>query len=301
MVKKTKYNLKTVKEFWNENPMNYDWENKKTGLKEGTEGFFKRIDKDFFSAADFIEKNGRPFGKIIPFGWIRGKKVLEVGCGMGSVSQLMALAGAKVTSIDLTPRAVRNTNKRFEILRKKAKEKKIKGLFLEKCKAIEANAQELPFKNESFNFVLSWGVIHHAPETQKCLDEIYRVLKRGGITSGMVYHKNSIVYYGHYMLLRGVLMGKLLKYSPRELADRYSDGYQRGGCPKAEHFTKRKWKKMMVKAGFKKKKIRLFAAGQVTDVYPPGMRFLDKFVPRAVPYAVLYFWGWFLGWDKVGK
>ena len=250
-MKKTKqYTVNKVKKFWNENPMDYDWDEKRSKIKEGSKEFFKIIDKDFFTAADFLEKNKKPFGKIIPFKWIKNKKILEVGCGLGSVSQLMAVHGAQVTSIDLTPRAIRNTNKRFNILKKSRREL----TNLKYCKAIEANAQKLPFPDNHFEFIISWGVIHHAPQTQKCLNEIYRVLKKGGITSGMVYHKNSIVYYCHYMLLRGILMGKFLKYSPKKLADRYSDGYQRGGCPKAEHYTKKEWKQMMIKSGFKKEK-----------------------------------------------
>ena len=292
-----RYQIKNVRDFWNKNPMNYDWENEHTDVKEGTKEFYKRIDKKFLEESDFLEKNHRPFGKIIPLSRLKDKKVLEVGCGMGTVSQLMALHGAKVTAIDLTPRAVKNTNRRFSILRKEKKQMKN----LKHCKAIEANAQELPFADNTFDFIISWGVIHHAPKTQNCLNEIYRVLKKGGITSGMVYHKNSIVYYGHYMLLRGILLGKLLKYSPKELADRYSDGYQRGGCPKAEHFTKKEWKKMMMKSGFKEKNIKLFSASMTTDIYPPGFRWMDKIIPRWFPYQLFKLWGWFLCWEKVKK
>jgi ubiquinone/menaquinone biosynthesis C-methylase UbiE len=292
-----KYKVEKVRDFWNKNPMNYDWEENRKNLKEGSKEFFKKIDLILFDAADFLDKDGKPFGKIIPFSWIKGKRVLEVGCGMGSISQLMALHGAEVTSIDLTPRAVANTNRRFELLKNERKNM----TNLKQCKAITSNAQKLPFPDNHFDFVISWGVIHHAPKTQSCLKEIFRVLKKGGITSGMVYHKNSIVYYGHYMLLRGILMGKFLRYSAKELADRYSDGWKRGGCPKAEHFTKNEWKNMMIKSGFKKEKIRLFSASQTTDVYPPGLRFVDKVIPRQLPYQLFKLWGWFLCWDKVVK
>jgi len=292
-----KYSTEKVREFWEKNPMNYDWENKHTKHEEGTKKFYERIDRDFFKAETHLAINKKPFAKIIPFDWIKNKEVLEVGCGLGSVSQLMAEHEAKVTAIDLTPRGVKNTNRRFELLRKEHPEMKT----LTDCKAIEADAQKLPFEDSKFDFVISWGVIHHAPDTRRCMKEIYRVLKKGGMTSGMVYHKNSIIYYGHYMLLRGIFMGKLLKYSPRELADRYSDGWKRGGCPKAEHFTKKEWKNIMMDAGFKKKNIKLFCASQVTDIYPPGLRWLDKGIPRAIPNQLFKLWGWFLGWDKVRK
>jgi hypothetical protein len=128
------------------------------------------------------------------------------------------------------------------------------------------------------------------------------VLKKGGTTSGMIYHKNSIVYYGHFMLLRGILMGKFLKYNPEQLANRYSDWNQKGGCAKAEHFTKREWKKMMMKSGFSQKNIMLTLASETSDIYPPGTRkVLNKIIPRQLPYALFKLCGWFLIWSKVKK
>jgi ubiquinone/menaquinone biosynthesis C-methylase UbiE len=293
-----KYKIEKVKDFWNTNCMNYDFLERHTRIKEGSPQFFKRIDDVLFKAAKFNEKDGIPFGRIIPFKKLKGKKVLEIGCGMGSVSQLMAMHEAEVTAVDLTPRAVKNTKKRFKLLQQKHKGLKN----LKNCRILEANAEKLPFKKEEFEFVLSWGVIHHSPNTQKCLNEIYRVLKKGGITSGMVYQKNSIVYYGHFMLLRGVLMGKLLKYSPKELADRYSDWYQKGGCAKAEHFTRKEWKKMMVKSGFNPSNVRMFLASEPSDIYPPGTRkILNKVISRKIPDMIFRFCGWFLVWDKVIK
>lgn len=293
-----KYKIEDVRNFWDKNCMNYDFLEEHTQIKEGSPEFFRRIDNVLFNAAKFNEKEEIPFGRIIPFKKIRNKKVLEIGCGMGSVSQLMALHNAEVTAIDLTPRAVKNTRKRFELLKKKYK--KLENL--KKCRILEANAEKLPFKDSEFDFVLSWGVIHHSPNTQKCLDEIFRVLKKGGITSGMVYQKNSIVYYGHFMLLRGVFMGKLLKYTPEQLANRYSDWHQKGGCAKAEHFTKKEWKKMMMKSGFKEKNILLTLASETSDIYPPGTRkVLNKIIPRQIPYALFKLCGWFLVWDKTKK
>ena len=291
------YDIGKVRNFWNNNPMNYDFKGKFGRVKEGTPEFFRRIDKILFDATSFIQKGNKPFGKIIPFEDIKDKNVLEVGCGMGSVSQLMALYGANVTAIDLTSRAVQNTKKRFEILKQRYPSLEN----LKKTRILEANAESLPFEENSFDFVISWGVIHHSPNTQRCLNEISRVLKKGGQTSGMVYHKNSIVYYIHYLFLRGILMGKLLKYTPQQLADRYSDWYQKGGCAKAEHFTRKQWKRMMIKAGFSKKNIKLFVASQVTDIYPPGFRWLDKIIPRTIPNQIFKIWGWFLCWDKVVK
>ena len=49
------------------------------------------------------------------------------------------------------------------------------------------------------------------------------------------------------------------------------------------------------------KKIKLFSVSMTTDFYPPGLRFMDKIIPRQIPYQAFKLWGWFLGWDKVKK
>lgn len=291
------YDKGRVQEFWNRNAMTYDWE-KQHDLKEGTAGWFKRIDRIFFSIEKLLkDKKKRPFGAIIPFDKLKGKKVLEVGCGMGTMTELMARHGMITTSIDLTERAIVNTKKRLSLLKKRHPEMK----HLDRCVVRQDDAENLSFKDNSFDFVLSWGVIHHSPKTQKCLDEIHRVLKPGGCTSGMVYHRNSIVYYMHYMLLRGVLMGKLLKYSPKELADRYSDGFQFGeGCPKAEHFSMIEWQKMMKSSGFAR--ISLRGSSQTSDIGVLGTnKILDKIIPLQVYDYIFRRWGYFIVWNKVAK
>jgi ubiquinone/menaquinone biosynthesis C-methylase UbiE len=205
--------------------------------------------------------------------------------------------GIITTSIDLTPKAVKNTKKRLEFL----KEDYLEIKTLKKCIVKVDDAEKLSFKDNTFDFVVSWGVIHHSPYTEKCINEIYRVLKPGGRTSGMVYNKNSIVYYLHYMLLRGILMGKFLKYNAKQLADRYADGFQFGeGCPKAEHFTRKKWYHMMKKAGFKK--IPLSGSSQTSDIGVFGTnKILDKIIPNSIYSLIFKKWGYFLVWNKVKK
>lgn len=292
-----RYNKNKVKEFWNTHGMTYDWYSK-TGFKEGTKEWFRNIDKVLFNEERFLrDRKGRPFGAIIPFDKLKGKNVLEVGCGMGSITGLMAKEGIISTSLDLTEKAVLNTRRRLEFLKEEHPETRS----LKKCKVIQGDAENLPFADDTFDFVVSWGVIHHSPETRKAVSEIYRVLKKGCATSGMVYNKNSIIYYVHYMVARGIMMGKLLKYSPRELADRYSDGFQLGtGCPKAEHFTIKEWASILKNAGFTN--IRLRGSSQTTDIAVLGTRkILDRIIPNSVYDSIFKRWGWFLVWNKIRK
>jgi SAM-dependent methyltransferase len=64
------------------------------------------------------------------------------------------------------------------------------------------NAEALPFPDASFDHVYSFGVIHHSPNTEAIVREIYRVLRPGGTFTVMVYNKTSINYYVEIMGLR---------------------------------------------------------------------------------------------------
>lgn len=131
---------------------------------------------------------------IIPFADFeaaRGKRVLEIGVGLGADHQRFAEAGAILTGVDLTPRAIAMTRLRFEKL----------GL---RSDLNVGDAENLDYPDNSFDIVYSWGVIHHSPETQKAANEIFRVLKPGGVAKVMIYHKYSLV--GVMLWLRYALL-----------------------------------------------------------------------------------------------
>jgi ubiquinone/menaquinone biosynthesis C-methylase UbiE len=111
-----------------------------------------------------------------------GARVLEIGVGLGADHQKFAEAGAVLTGVDLTPRAVSHTAARFEQL----------GL---ESNLQVADAERLAFPDASFDLVYSWGVLHHSPDTQRAIEEVYRVLKPGGEAKIMIYHKHSILGY----------------------------------------------------------------------------------------------------------
>lgn len=133
---------------------------------------------------------------ILPFAafndW-KDKKVLEIGVGLGADHQMFAEAGADLNGVDLTDRAIKYTHDRLEIF----------GL---KSRLEVADAENLPFPQNNFDLVYSWGVIHHSPDTQKAASEIHRVLKKGGIAKIMIYHKYSLMGFMlwiRYALLKG--------------------------------------------------------------------------------------------------
>jgi SAM-dependent methyltransferase len=124
-----------------------------------------------------------------------GRSVLEIGVGMGADHLEWARSRpALLAGIDLTPRAIRLTRSRLEL------EGATTSLHV-------ADAERLPFADDSFDIVYSWGVLHHSPDTAAAVAEVYRVLKPGGRAAVMIYHRDSILgrlLWLRYGMLRGV-------------------------------------------------------------------------------------------------
>ena len=80
---------------------------------------------------------------------------------------MFARCGAIMTSIDLTIERVKSTSIKFQLLGDLAKD----------CAALQCDAQNLSFSNDTFDLVYSNGVLHHTLDTQQAIDEVYRVLK----------------------------------------------------------------------------------------------------------------------------
>lgn len=133
-----------------------------------------------------------------------GREVLEIGVGLGADHQRFAEAGAVLTGVDLTERAVGHTGQRLAAL----------GL---RSHLLTADAEHLPFAEASFDIVYSWGVLHHTPNTPKAIDEVWRVLRPGGSARIMVYHAYSMV--GYMLWIRYAL---LAGRPSRSLADIYA-------------------------------------------------------------------------------
>jgi SAM-dependent methyltransferase len=122
----------------------------------------------------------------------RGLRVLEIGVGLGADHQRFAEAGARLTGIDLTERAVEHTRRRL-------------SLFALSSNLSVGDAEALEFPDASFDVVYSWGVLHHSPDTPRAIDEVRRVLKPGGIARIMIYHTWSMIgfmLWVRYALLR---------------------------------------------------------------------------------------------------
>jgi ubiquinone/menaquinone biosynthesis C-methylase UbiE len=135
-----------------------------------------------------------------------GKKVLEIGVGLGADHQRFAQAGAQLTGIDLTARAVAHTRRRL-------------ALFSYDSALSTGDAENLEFASDSFDCVYSWGVLHHSPNTPKAISEVHRVLRPGGVAKVMIYHKWSLV--GYMLWIRYALLRLRPWMTLREVYARY--------------------------------------------------------------------------------
>lgn len=197
------------KRWWTDETMSYDWNSKIAYTKFSPE-WFEEADRRFIFGSRLFAHNIEPFDKIIPFTDLRGKRVLEIGCGMGLHSELMARAGAEVVAIDISGTSVAASKLRFER----------KNLDIE---VHTADAVQLDFPAESFDFVWSWGVIHHSAYTGKIVQEINRVLRSGGQARVMVYHLGGMSAY--IVLVLRYLLGFWFGQNIDQCLWKSSDGY----------------------------------------------------------------------------
>jgi ubiquinone/menaquinone biosynthesis C-methylase UbiE len=265
------------KNWWESNPMTYDWHGERN-IKVNSKEWFNQIDNDFFSISQEFAHNPNsfPFSNLIDFNNLKGKKVLEIGCGMGSHASLFAKSGIDYTGIDITKYAVETTNKRLELF----------GLN-NNAKAKQMDAENMEFKDNSFDFVWSWGVIHHSSNTEKIVNEIYRVLKPEGEVKVMIYNKNSTRYYLHG-LYQGIFKLKFLKYPSLYAVNMtFTDGYF------ARHFTHYSGKKLF--NNFRNVITSVMDAGIPSFILGWGT-FSRNFplLTNPINRAINKKWGWFL-------
>jgi ubiquinone/menaquinone biosynthesis C-methylase UbiE len=131
---------------------------------------------------------------------------------MGADHLQWAQSGPRsLTGIDLTERAIELTGARLWF----------HGLHSE---LLRADAEQLPFPDNSFDVVYSWGVLQHTPNTPRAITEVYRVLRPGGSAHVMIYHLHSLTAFMLW-LRYGLFMGR-----PRlGLTDVYSKHMQSPG------------------------------------------------------------------------
>jgi len=102
---------------------------------------------------------------------LKGKVVLDAGCGNGRLSYNISKLGCEVVALDLSSGVV-NASKRY-------KENNLHY--------IQGNIMDIPLKKDSFDYIWSAGVLHHTPSTKKAFDNLVPLVKKDGILYVWVY------------------------------------------------------------------------------------------------------------------
>jgi len=159
--------LEAIRKYWNEHI--HDLAIAKHPV--GTKGFFADLDEYRFDKLRYLPN-------VVDFNAYRGKKILEIGCGVGIDLIRFAKGGAHVTGIDLAQQSIQLAKKNFEYNALKADLRLMNG-------------EALEFADNSFDMVYAHGVLQYTADTGKMAKEMHRVLRSGGEAIAMVYNRRS--------------------------------------------------------------------------------------------------------------
>lgn len=144
------------------------------------------------------------FDEVVGFQDWHDKDILEIGVGLGSDHYRFAVNGNHMTALDLSKEHLRHTVKHLQL----------EGL---ETNPIYGDAEEMPFPDHSFDVVYSFGVLHHTPNTERAIAEVYRVLKPGGTAIIGLYHKYSLFLIFRTIIYNGILKAGLFSKGWRKL------------------------------------------------------------------------------------
>lgn len=198
--------------------------------------------------------------------WMRydrfaGKKVLEIGIGLGTDLKQFARAGADCHGVDITDRHLELTERNFAV----------EGL---PVKLFNADATELPFADNTFDCIHSFGVLHHIPDVDRVLAEAYRVLKPGGFLLTAVYHKWSIAAASRFT--RAILNGNLRRIGTDGVLAQIEKGADGVHIkPYVKLYTKGDWRKTNEDAGFTTRRLTARQIHSQTFDFVNRLNFLE--------------------------
>ncbi len=246
--------IQEVAEFWDRHPCNIRHSPKPVGTKE----YFDEVEARKY----FVEPH---IPRLAEFPRWRGKKVLEIGCGIGTDTINFALNGASVTATDLSPRSLEIVQQRSEVF----------GV-QDRVRLLQANAEDLApsLPDEAYDLVYSFGVIHHTPHPDRVIAQIHRYVRPGSHLKIMVYHRNS-------WKVLGILLahGKGRFWRLPELIAEYSEAQT--GCPITYAFTRNEVRDLLERHAFRVKEI-----------------WVDHIFPYRIPDYVAYRYRkvWYFRW-----
>lgn len=177
-----------------------------------------------------------------------GKRVLEIGCGIGIDTANFVRWGAEVAAIDLSQKSLDIADARVHLLPWTAPQTPERPWYRDgRASFWKANAEDQIWNTNS-DLVYAFGSIHHSPNPEKILNNARQSLKPGGTLKIMVY--NAFSWKSLWVMLK---YGKGKFWRFREIVARYSEAQT--GCPITHLYSRKTARRLVESAGFTIKKI----------------------------------------------
>jgi 2-polyprenyl-3-methyl-5-hydroxy-6-metoxy-1,4-benzoquinol methylase len=163
--------IENVRSYWDKRPCNIRHSTKPLGTKE----YFNEVEARKY----FVEPHIPDFAEFERW---KGKRVLEIGCGLGTDTINFARYGATVTAVDLSPESMKLARQRSDVF----------GL-ADKITFYNANSEELSktVPVEPYDLIYSFGVLHHTPHPDVALAELKKYARKGTELKLMMYYRWS--------------------------------------------------------------------------------------------------------------
>jgi 2-polyprenyl-3-methyl-5-hydroxy-6-metoxy-1,4-benzoquinol methylase len=219
-----------VQEYWNSRPCNI----RHSPALLGSRQYFDEVE-----ARKYLVESHIPAFAEFPR-W-RDKRVLEIGCGIGTDTINFARHGARVTAVDLS-------EKSLELTRTRAATFGLK----DQIRFCPGNAEELSgfVPVEPYDLIYSFGVIHHTPRPDRVFDQLRQYTRHGTVIKVMVYHRRS--YRVAWILLAE---GKGQFWKLPELVAKNSEAQT--GCPVTYTYTRHEGRRLLERHGFRVTGVRV--------------------------------------------
>jgi 2-polyprenyl-3-methyl-5-hydroxy-6-metoxy-1,4-benzoquinol methylase len=243
--------IQNVRDYWNRRPCNIRHSRAEVGTRE----YFDQVEARKY----MVEPHIPGFAQFEKW---KNKKVLEIGCGIGTDTINFARAGALVTSVDLSSESLKLARRRAEVYG-----------YSDRVNFYEANAENLSefVAPQAFDLVYSFGVIHHSPHPKKIIEQIRNnFVKPGSTLKLMVYHRYS------WKVLWMLLQEKAQFWKLDQIIAKHSEAQT--GCPVTYTYSK-KTVKDLIGEGFDIKQ------NYVEHIFPYR-------IPDYVKYEYVKEWYW---------
>jgi len=216
--------LSDVQDYWNARPCNIRHSTKPVGTME----YFNEVEQRKYK----VEPHIPGFAEFEKW---RGKRVLEIGCGIGTDTINFARAGAQVTAVDLSEKSIAMARRRAEVF----------GL-ADRIRFVQADSEHLSeyLPAEQFDLIYSFGVIHHTPHPERVMAQLPRYLKPDSTVKIMVYNRWS---WKVIWILFRYGKGQVWKLD-RLIAD---NSEAQNGCPVTYVYSRRQGRRLLEAAGLR--------------------------------------------------